>query len=318
MSDTALEWLVLLDDGGAPALREACAAWRAADPAHERAWQEALALWRSPELAVALAVDRPLRRREPAGSIRRLTALAAMLALAIFGAAWSIPSPIAPLRWALADLRAPLHDLRALTLPDGTRITLDAASAADMAFTPDRRRLRLQGGRMVVEAAHDASRPLEVETDLGVVTVVGTRFLVDTAPGELSVAVQEGRVAVESRAGNVLLTPGQRLRLEDGAEGGAPPSSVVEPVDPDLVADAAGGWRNFKGTPLAEVLAEIGRYRWAPILLADHALDALPVTARLQVAAPERALAALASTMPVSFEAWPGGVLLAAPSNPPK
>lgn len=312
-ADAALAWLVRLSDGASPALKEACAAWRAADPSHEQAWQEAVRLWRSPELAAALVRAPPSRRRSAGAVARRALAAAAVVVLMIFGISSVRDRQGGTIRWAVADLRAPLHGLRVLGLPDGSRITLDAGASADMDFSADRRRMRLNGGRMVVDAAHDSARPLEITTDLGVVRVVGTRFLVDLEGEELAVVVQEGRVAVESAAGSTLLESGQRLRLS-----GKAPSATIESVAPDVVGDVAAGWRNFKDTPLAQVLAEIGRYRWMPILLTDQALGEMPVSARLQVASPDRALAALAGTMPVSFDTWPAGLVLASPRKPQK
>lgn len=312
-ADAAVAWLIRLSDGASPALEEACAAWRAADPSHERAWQEALRLWQSPELAAALARASLPPRRSAGLVARRALAAAAIAVLMIAGIAWVRDTQGGAIRWAVADLRAPLHGLRMLGLPDGSRITLDAGASADMDFSADGRRMRLNGGRMVVDAAHDRARPLVITTDLGAVRVVGTRFLVDLDDGGLTVAVQEGRVSVETAAGTTLLGPGQRLRLS-----GTTSPAVVEPVAPEVVGDVAEGWRNFKNTPLVEVLAEIGRYRWMPILLADRGMGLMPVSARLQVSSPDRALAALAETMPVSFGTWPGGFVLASPRQPQK
>lgn len=312
-ADAAVAWLVRLSDGASPALNEACAAWRASDPSHEQAWQEAVRLWQSPELAAALARASLSPHRSAGVIARRALAAAAIAVLMVVGIAWMRDTQGGAIRWAMADLRAPLHELRVLGLPDGSRITLDAGASADMDFSADLRRMRLNGGRMVVDAAHDRARPLVITTDFGAVRVVGTRFLVDLEGGGLAVAVQEGRVTVETAAGSTALGPGQRLRLS-----GTALPATVEAVAPEVVGDVAAGWRTFRNTPLAQVLAEIGRYRWMPILLADREMGTMPVSARLQVSSPDRALAALAGTMPVSFDTWPGGFVLAGPRKPQK
>jgi len=309
LADQAAHWLMRVSDAAArPEDHAACRAWRQADPAHERAWRQAVQFWQREELSIALAAgdpgiaDPPLRHSVAANDRGWRAAIAAsLLAAIVLGGMLLLPGVGS---WLLADQQAPLHRMHQMTLPDGTKLTLDAASAVDVSYTPTRRQIVLRSGNIVVDAAPDPQRPLQVETLRATVTVIGTRFLVAQQSGRDRIVVQHGRVAVRNHAGvETQLAPGQQVYTEAAVLGG------LESIDPNLVADFAAGWRSFDHAPLKTVLAEIGRYRWAPILLADGALGDLPVTARLQVTDPDRALAALQSTLPVRIQGWPGGLL---------
>lgn len=312
LADTAMQWLMRVSDSDAntdagAAMHAACAQWRAADPAHEQAFRDAQRFWQRDELALALAQSllQPAASR-PAGNLRPLgLALAALLALAILaGGAYLLPVTRQLGDWALADRQAPLRAIATTQLDDGSRIMLDAGAAIDVAYTASLRRLTLRRGTIVVDAMPDAARPMVIESGAATVSVLGTRFLVARAAEADRIDVQSGRVAVQGHAGgDTRLAGGQRVAAGQSGLG------AIETIDPNSVADFAAGWRSFEAAPLSAVLAEIGRYRWAPILLADTGIGGLPVTARLQVTEPERALAALLATMPLQMQVWPGGLV---------
>lgn len=307
-NDIAIQWLMRVSDPDAGAnVHVACARWRAADPAHERAFAAAQRFWQRDELALAL--ERSLHVRRPAlwrDSLRPFgLALAAMLGLAILaGGAYLLPQARHVREWTMADMRAPLHRIAVTKLADGSRLTLDAGAAIDIDYTASLRRLNLLRGTIVVEAVPDPARPMVIASGQSTVTVVGTRFLVSREDANDRIDVQSGRVDVQAYAGGeAKLAVGQRVRAS------AAGVSAIEVIDPNSVADFVAGWRSFDRVPLRDVLAEIGRYRWAPILFDDPAVGMLPVTARLQVSEPERALAALLVTMPLQTYEWPGGTV---------
>lgn len=309
LDDIATQWLMRVSDPNAGAdVHAACARWRAADPAHDRAFLAAQRFWQRDELALAL--ERSLQA--PQSSVWRDglrpfgLALAALLVLAVLaGGAYLLPQTREFGSWALAGERAPLHAMTSLQLEDGSQVTLDAGAAIDVLYTRAERRLALRRGTIVVDAMPDAARPMVIEGGVAKVTVLGTRFLVARGQQSDTVKVQSGRVAVAGRrvGDEVHLTAGQRVNVNAAGVG------VIEAVDPSAVADYAAGWRSFEGAALQAVLDEIGRYRWAPILLKDASLATLPVTARLQVSESERAIGALLATMPLRVQEWPGGTL---------
>ncbi len=309
--ELALRWLMRVSDAGATqADRDACARWRAASPAHDQAYRDAEEFWAAGELTAALR-QCPAGAAAPRRASWRWRAIAAALVAILVTGLYAL-LPGRPEIWLLADYRAPLYGLRAVTLADGSRIHLDRGAAVDNAFTATHRTLYLRQGNIVVEAAHDAARPLIVRTAHGEVEVIGTKFLVAHRATVDRIVVQSGRVAVRRDGSEKLLGPGQGVAIGSSLEAGI---GAVEAADASVVEDVATGWRSFEAAPLARVLTEIGHYRLAPLIIGDAKLNDLRVTARLQVAAPERALTALAGTLPLTLREFPAGIVVIAPRD---
>lgn len=160
-----------------------------------------------------------------------------------------------------------------LTLPDGSRVELNAQSALVVAFGPTERRLRLASGQAFFTVTRDAARPFFVETPAGSVRVTGTEFDVRTEAGALlevtvaggSVAVRPGDTAPESFA----LAAGGRL--SSGPEGVA-----IRALSADEL-DQAFAWRRgqvvFAGTPLRDALARFARYHGRDLTVSADAAN---------------------------------------------
>jgi ferric-dicitrate binding protein FerR (iron transport regulator) len=78
------------------------------------------------------------------------------------------------------------------------------------------RRIALEG-RAFFAVAEDRSVPFVVHAGIGEIVVLGTWFQVDARPDELGVLVIDGRVKLETAAGEVEIDPGQRSRAVLGA-----------------------------------------------------------------------------------------------------
>lgn len=158
-------------------------------------------------------------------------------------------------------------------LPDGTRVTLDADSALDVAFTGGRRDLRLLSGHAFFDVAHDRVHPFAVQADGRVVTALGTQFDVRLIPGAVQVVLAEGSVSVAS-AGTptVRLAPGQAFAARTGAAGAVSAANV----------DEALAWKQgvveFRDQPLSEAVAQLNRYTRARIVIRDPKVAALRIT----------------------------------------
>lgn len=160
-----------------------------------------------------------------------------------------------------------------IDLPDGTRVTLDADSALDVAFTEGRRDLRLLSGHAFFDVAHDRARPFAVQADGRVVTALGTQFDVRLTPGVMQVVLAEGSVSVASAgAPKVRLAPGQAFAARTGAAGAVSSTNV----------DEALAWKQgvveFRDQPLSEAVALLNRYTRARIVIRDPKVAALRIT----------------------------------------
>ncbi|PZP94066.1 MAG: iron dicitrate transport regulator FecR [Variovorax paradoxus] len=205
----------------------------------------------------------PPARSRPAPAQRLRTAGLTGLVLALSTALllWWNPA------WRVERHATAIGEHRSIALADGSQITLDTASAVRVAWHLRSREAALLQGRARFDVAHDRLRAFTVDAGSARVRVLGTVFDVQRRQGEVRVSVLRGLVQVQGSgqpAQPWLLHPGERLRIV-----GATPAQP-EPVAP---GDAEGAWVQgrlvFDRTPLRDALAEVQRYRSAPIRLYD-------------------------------------------------
>lgn len=194
----------------------------------------------------------------------------AVIATAAAAIVWMDPA------WSTAQYATAVGELRTVALADGTRLTLDTATGVRVRWHLRSRRVELLQGRARFDVAHSTLRPLHVDAGAVQVRVVGTVFDVQRqasgqAHGQVGVAVLQGRVQVHhpSHGAAWLLGPGERLVVK--AAGAA--SAVPETFDPAQPQGATLAWAQgrlvFDRTPLRDALAEVQRYRTAPLRLHD-------------------------------------------------
>ena len=299
----AADWWARLREDASPADRDRFERWRRAEPSHELAWQRLGALTRDVAAGVAQAGPSVASRtllQAPLIQSRR-TAMRLMFAAVGVGlGAWAVGERDA-IRRLSADLRTGTGERRSVTLPDGTQVELNAGTAVDLRYTASQRELVLLQGEILIATARDANgRPFSVRTRGGVVTPVGTRFLVrDLEAGRMRVAVLEGAVDVRGLAPD---TAPRRVRAGEQAEftaGGSFAPGTLEPgvsawLDGMLIADEM---------PMSAFLNELGRYR--PGLL--HCTDAaggLRVVGAFPLADTDKVLAMLEEILPVQVRRY--------------
>lgn len=286
----ASDWLIRLrerpDDRG---LASAFAAWRDADVAHDRAWEEMEALFemigsvepRHPEYLVPAAVAPSALPQ--IGKVRRKWSFAAVAAavacLTILGG----PEIILRLQ---ADHMTAAGRMANVALDDGSRVRLGPDSAIAVAYTPSHRDIRLLRGQAWFEVRPDASRPFRVEADGIAATALGTAFDVRMIGQDRSVAVGHGRVRVEGRASTVL-----------GAGDWVSAAPGKAPSSGHQASDLAGIWRSgsvvIRGRTVAEAIDELRPWYKGRIVLADDAIGRRRVTGIIGLSDPEDALRAL-------------------------
>ena len=265
--------------------------WYQDDDLHQWAWQ------RLEHLQAELrGLPGPLARRTLAGGeagLQRRTLLKGLaLGLGVSGLAWTgyRQSPV----W-LADLRTGTGERRSLTLEDGTRLTLNTASAVDVRFEPAQRLVLLRAGEIFVETARDA-RPFRVRSAHGEMQALGTRFGVRQHREHTELNVLEHAVAVRNAATADALRVEAGLRLDFG-DG---PLPAPQPADPNQAE-----WRNGRlvidGWRLDRALAELQRYRPGFIDCADEVAH-LRLSGAFPLDDTDRALAAIALALPVRID----------------
>lgn len=292
----ALEWLVTLWSREATEEQlQALARWRAADDEHERAWRYVERINDKFATAPPPLASRSLRSARTRVGRRRV--LQALCVLLVGGTATYSVRNSGLIQVRLADARTATGEIRDVVLDDGTRVTLNTASAINLRFTPEERRVQLVEGEVIVATAPDPApmpRPFVVETAEGSIAPIGTRFGVRRRGDEAEVAVFEGSVLVRPRLDGVAA-----VRLDAGERAGLSAAAVTAIGPVDQFQDAwSRGTLVVERMRLADFLAELNRYR--PGLIRCHRDVAdLIVSGTYPLPDTDRILAALAWALPI-------------------
>ncbi|MEN0106320.1 MAG: FecR domain-containing protein, partial [Pseudomonas sp.] len=287
----AARWFVELHSGEADEQQQQqWRTWLHATAEHQQAWARATAMGQRlqgvpGELGLAtLNAPRGLDRRQA------VKALAVLLGVGAVGMGTWREQP-----WQVwrADYRTQVGETREVLLADGTQLTLNTASAVNVRLDAEQRLVHLLEGEILIDSGKDP-RPLRIQTAEGLVTPLGTRFLVRQQDQHTEVAVFSGQVALLPANGhgpNTVLNAGQRSRFD--RQGAMPPSAAV--VDQlawtqgMLIAD---------NLTLADLLTELGRYRHG-YLGCSTQIASLRISGAFPLNNSDRALAALEKELPV-------------------
>ncbi|WEK45192.1 MAG: FecR family protein [Candidatus Andeanibacterium colombiense] len=280
--------------------RAAFEVWLAERPAHEFAWFEMGALREAVQPA---ARDAAAREHALAPRRRRIGMLAACAAVLVTGF-WTVPELALRLQ---ADGIAATGETRDMRLPDGTHVAVNSGSAIDLRFAPGRREVKLLRGEAFFDVARDPAHPFTIAAGDSRVRVLGTHFNVRMDGARTTVTVAQGRVRFgpsENPASNLILTAGQQAFVESGA-------AQRQPV---YDASAAFAWREgqiiFYRAPLRDVVAEIQRYRAAPVFVLGSGIGARTVSGAFSTRTPDVALANTARLLGLRMITLPGGIAL--------
>ncbi|MEM7000049.1 MAG: FecR domain-containing protein [Pseudomonadota bacterium] len=200
-------------------------------------------------------------------------------------------------------------EIRAITLSDGTELTLGAETELQTLMSKSERRVVLKEGSVHLTVSSDADRPFIVQSGLLESRVLGTVFEVRHNAGVMRVAVAKGRVAVAYPQ----IIAGRPMDLVHQSELGVG-DQVLARSDSGLgsVSEVAlsdiGAWRHdqmvYKGATLQEIVADANRYLAQEIVLSDRAslLEAQPITASFRISDPEGMLEMLSLLLPVVIQ----------------
>ncbi|GAB7532721.1 fec operon regulator FecR [Pseudomonas sp. 3A(2025)] len=288
----AAQWYARL--GAAPHCndtRQRWSAWQQQDAVHQWAWQRLEALH-----AQMQGLPAPLTRETllqgGIGTGRRAVLKGLMIGLGVAGTGWAgyREAPV----W-LADLRTGTGERRSLSLDDGTRLTLNTASAVDIRYDAGQRLIVLRAGEILVETAKD-SRPLSVRSAQGTMRALGTRFGVRQYAGHTELSVLEHDVAVSNGFDRHerIVHAGQRLGFDNS------PLAESQPLEANPMA-----WRNGRlvidNWRLDRVLDELQRYRPGVIQCASE-VAGLRLSGAFPLDDTNQTLLAIAEVLPVRVQ----------------
>jgi ferric-dicitrate binding protein FerR (iron transport regulator) len=155
-----------------------------------------------------------------------------------------------------------------VTLPDGTRVTLNSVSSLHYPanFPSDKREVELTG-EAYFEVARDAHRPFRVMVNGLVVNVLGTSFNVRSfEPGKYTIAVTEGSVKVTAHGKEQILAKQEQLAVR--AEKWT--MTHGKGMEDDAISWMVTGQIKFVRNPLSEILPQLER--WYDVDVENRAL----------------------------------------------
>ncbi len=297
MPDSADEWVVALNDNPADGvLRQRHSQWLEQSDGNRRDWNDTLRVWQMLDQTVPAHVEAwdhqdntvvRLSERRPERRLgrRRFALVAAAAAIAAALAIAFLPGTIRQLG---ADVVTASGETRVLDLPDGSRLQLAPQSAVAFSFNAGRRQIELLRGKAWFDVVPVADQTFRVIAGDVKVTVLGTGFEVRRDGRAVSVAVEHGRVQVESAAASQTLGAGDVLRLDDVGQ------PIAETVSPELIASWRSGQLVAKDQTIREAAAVLNRYFDGWIVVADDDLGRQPLTGVYSLSNPRASLAAIA------------------------
>lgn len=277
--------------------RAACAAWLAANPEHQRAWQQLEVIGHKLDSVPREVAQKVLR--EPAGGRGRRGALRLLgMGIVAFGAI-DLLRQSGPWQHATATQSTATGEIREIVLPDGSAVTLASGTALDVRFTARERAVELLAGEIFVRTAHPLppdGRPFRVRNRHGLVEALGTRFDVRMEADASDVSVFEGEVRVSpARA------PGHDVRLSAGQHCRF---SANRCDAPGTAREQDETWTRAillaEDMRVADFVAELARYRHGLLRCAPDVAE-LRVSGVFPLRDTDRALHNLSLVLPVTL-----------------
>lgn len=197
-----------------------------------------------------------------------------------------------------ADYRTAKGAVSHQRLEDGSLLTLNTQSAADVRFDTHQRTVRLWYGEIAITTAKDAhQRPFRVFTRQGQLTALGTEFTVYQQDDLTRLTVQQHAVEV-ALANDPTNT--RRVNAGESLAFSASDFTAVTAGDEES-ASWTQGVLSFSDKPLGEVIATLSRYR-SGVLRCDPAVAGLRLSGTFPLKNTDAILQIIAQTLPVKIQ----------------
>ncbi len=241
----------------------------------------------------------PLRPARRWGSWRVAASVVVLLGLGWLGFRLAFPPAVPPVE--VASGNAP----RAITLPDGSRVTLNRASrlryAAD--FDEKTRAVTLTG-EAFFDVNPNSARPFVIAAAGTEVRVLGTSFNVNATTPDVAVNVATGTVRFSAKKQALLLTKNEAATFRATAD-----TILKAPrANPNALAYKTRVLM-FEATPLTEVVAALNHTYGADITL-SRALERCPLTVTFENESLDGVLGVLTDTFRLTVERSTDGRIL--------
>lgn len=176
------------------------------------------------------------------------------------------PATSAQLKTAYHTIETPKGGRYQISLPDGSRVWLNAGSKLvyPVSFNHPEGRKVILSGEAYFEVARDPSRPFRVKSSGQEILVLGTHFNINTYPEESysTTTLLEGSVRINGENGDhALLKPGQQSFLDKTG-------IKISQVDTEEAVAWKNGFFYFENADIETVMRQISR--WYDVEIVYH------------------------------------------------
>ncbi|MCK9913003.1 FecR domain-containing protein [Microbacteriaceae bacterium K1510] len=308
----AHRWVAQLVSGEASTTdAEALKQWRQQSTAHEQAFVAATRQWKDfgPAGKALLEQGRVPAWTPPRPLVSRRAMLGGVAAGVAAAASYAVVQPPLGL-WPsfselTADYRTATGEQRRIVLPGDVSVRLNTqTSIAIPSVSDESDSVRLIAGEAAFAIPANARRPLTVLAGAGRTTANRARFDIRNFGPAVCVTCLEGEARVEQGEETAVVQARQQLRYT------AAGLETATRIDPDESAAWQEGMLVFRRTPLAEVVAEINRYRPGKVVLINASLGTSPVNGRFRIQRINDVLSWIEQAFNVKSRSFPGGLVL--------
>lgn len=253
--------------------RHGLAAWQAQSTAHLLAYLRLEAAWKQTDRLAALRPTKalPAQPRLPWRLMGRISGAVALVAVAAVVGLNYLPNS----HQRIFSTGVGGH--QRITLTDGSLVELNTKTTLRLAADGSTRTVYLDRGEAYFRITHDAAHPFVVIAGSHRIIDVGTAFVVQRDPKQLSVSLLEGSARFDTPADG----SSPAIELKPGDEVVATAAKVVRRSEPLSKLTSELGWRRgnliFNGTTLAEAAAQFNRYNNTKLIIADPEIGRLKI-----------------------------------------
>ncbi len=212
---------------------------------------------------------------------------------------------------------------QAVTLRDGSLVTLNTASEIHVSYSDELRKIVLARGEVLFDVAKDPTRPFKVMAGNGEITALGTIFNVrrHNQQRQVEVSLLEGEIEVsaslpqktESVSATTHSPTSQTLRLQANQRirySRDTISSVEAFNSSEKITQWQEGQLSFSNASLADIIFEVNRYSVTQLVIEETQLRETRIDAQFVIGDTETLLLALKETMGVKWSLRTDGILL--------
>ena len=322
--EAACEWVTFLDKGLSHSQYEELRTWLEEDPLNKSELFEVASLWDKLDELNRLSELFPNTTKQNTSYKKYLYAAASLVIVSFvsFYITFFMSNEVVKSTQLVnlnTSFQTGIGQSQTFALADGSELTLNTNSIANINFTKSRRVIDLQQGEIHINVAHDKSRPLDVIVDNNRFQAVGTAFSVQRKKNEIELIVTDGKVKLEkiNTAAEPSLSAKSQIvskgEATDVALKGEAPVLVKKINNEDLIAKLS--WRKgkliFRGEPIEQVMAEIERYTSMSIRLEeDDKLKSVRVAGVFKTGDVAGLLSALNENFGINYKSLDDGAIL--------